>query len=61
MMLSLALNESASGRSALSYNRNNLFGHAAYDSDVEKNASRYLRVSDSIYAHAAHYLSLIHI
>lgn len=36
MMLSLALNESASGRSALSYNRNNLFGHAAYDSDVEK-------------------------
>lgn len=57
MMLSLALNESASGRSALSYNRNNLFGHAAYDSDVEKNASRYLRVSDSIYAHAAHYIS----
>ena len=57
MMLSLALNESASGRSVLAYNRNNLFGHAAFDDAVDKNASRYQRVSDSIYSHAYHYIS----
>lgn len=57
MMLALALNESSSGRSSLSYTRNNLFGHAAYDSAVDKNASRYQKVSDSVYAHAAHYIS----
>ena len=57
MMLSLALNESASGRSVLAYNRNNLFGHAAFDNAVDKNASRYQKVSDSIYSHALHYIS----
>lgn len=57
MMLSLSLNESALGRSYLAYTRNNLFGHAAYDSAVEENASRYSSVSDSIYSHALHYIS----
>lgn len=39
MMLSLAFNESAIGKSSFAYTRNNLFGHAAYDSDAEKLAS----------------------
>lgn len=57
MMLSLAMNESALGRSGLAFSRNNVFGHAAYDSDVEKNASRYASVAGSIYSHALHYIS----
>ena len=57
MMLSLSLNESALGRSYLAYTRNNLFGHAAYDSAVEENASRYTSISGSVYSHALHYLS----
>ncbi len=57
MMLALSMNESATGRSSLAYTRNNLFGHAAYDSDVEKNASRYFNVYNSIYSHAKNYIS----
>lgn len=57
MMLALSANESAYGRSSLSFTRNNLFGHAAYDTDVEKNASRYLNIANSVYAHAKYYIS----
>ena len=57
MMLSQAVNESASGKSYASYNRNNLFSHAAYDSDEERNASRYRSVRRSVYAHAKYYIS----
>ncbi len=57
MMLALSMNESATGRSSLAYTRNNLFGHAAYDSNVEKNASRYLNVNNSVYSHAKNYIS----
>lgn len=57
MMLGLSMNETAFGRSSLSFTRNNLFGHAAYDSDVEKNASRYFNVKSSIYSHAKYYIS----
>lgn len=57
MMIALATNESAMGRSSLAFTRNNLFGHAAYDSDVEKNASRYLNVNSSVYSHAKYYIS----
>ncbi|NCB34403.1 MAG: cell wall-binding protein, partial [Erysipelotrichia bacterium] len=57
MMFALSENESANGSSALCYSRNNLFGHAAYDSDVEANASRYLNISNSIYSHARYYIS----
>ncbi|MCI5773815.1 MAG: glucosaminidase domain-containing protein [Erysipelotrichaceae bacterium] len=57
MMMALAMNESAFGRSSLAFTRNNLFGHAAYDSDVERNASRYLSVMSSIYSHAKYYIS----
>lgn len=58
LMLSLSMNESASGRSSLAYRRNNLFGHAAYDSDVEGNARRYLNVESSVISHAKNYISL---
>ena len=57
MMLSLSMNETASGRSSLSFRRNNLFGHAAYDSDVEANAKRYTTIDNSILAHAKVYIS----
>ncbi len=57
MMIALSMNETAMGRSSLAFTRNNLFGHAAYDSDVEKNASRYFDVSSSIYSHAKYYIS----
>ncbi|MBQ7889238.1 MAG: glucosaminidase domain-containing protein [Erysipelotrichaceae bacterium] len=58
LMLSLSINESASGRSSLAYRRNNLFGHAAFDSDVEGNARRYLNVESSVISHAKNYISL---
>lgn len=57
MQLSLSLNESALGRSYLTFTRNNLFGHAAYDSAVEQNAARYSSVANSVYSHALNYLS----
>lgn len=57
MMLSLSMNETSSGKSSLAYTRNNLFGHAAYDSDVEKNASRYTSIANSITSHAKNYIS----
>lgn len=57
MMLSLSFNESALGRSYIAYNKNNLFGHAAYDSSADESASRYSSVSASVYSHALHYIA----
>lgn len=57
MMLSLSFNESGYGRSRFAYNRNNLFGHSAYDNDIEKNASRYSSISASVRSHAKYYIS----
>lgn len=57
MMLSLSLNESALGRSYLAFTKNNLFGHAAFDSAAQESASRYSSVADSIYSHALNYIS----
>ena len=57
MMLAVSADESMNGHSSLAYSRNNLYGHAAYDSDTEAAASRYLQVSNSIYAHAKYYIS----
>lgn len=57
MMLSLSINESSYGKSLSAYNRNNLFGHAAYDNDVEREASRYLDASTSVYSHAKYYIN----
>ena len=57
LMLSLSINETASGRSSLSFRRNNLFGHAAYDSSVEASAKRYSTLFNSILSHAKNYIS----
>ena len=57
MMLSLATHESAYGKSYLAFTKNNLFGHAAYDSESERNASRYNRIDTSVYSHAKYYIS----
>lgn len=57
MMLSLASNESANGRSEIAYTKNNLFGHSAYDSNPGSSSSKYSTVSKSIEAHAKVFIS----
>lgn len=57
MMMALAMNESAMGRSSIGYQKNNLFGHAAFDSSAQESASRYDQVAQSIYSHARNYIS----
>jgi len=57
MMLAISSNETASGRSSLAFFRNNLFGHAAYDSNVEANASRYNSIASSVASHAKNYIA----
>lgn len=52
----LAVNESGWGQSSYAINRNNIFGHAAYDSNPD-NASTYKSVADSIKQHAKVYVS----
>lgn len=47
-----ALNESASGTSWIAKNKNNLFGHGAYDSCPTECATSYATVADSVLAHA---------
>ena len=60
LMLSLSSHESAYGKSYLAFTKNNLFGHAAYDSDPERNASRYENVEGSIYSHAKYFISRLY-
>ena len=57
MMLSESITESGFGRSLTSYTRNNLFSHAAYDTQREADASRFDSVERSVYSHAKYYLS----
>ncbi len=57
MMLAVSSNESSFGRSALSFTKNNLFAHAAYDTQTEADANRYQSVANSVYAHAKYYIS----
>ncbi|MBR2990957.1 MAG: glucosaminidase domain-containing protein [Solobacterium sp.] len=57
MMLAVSMEESGTGRSSLSFNRNNLFAHAAYDNDAEADATRYFTTSNSLYAHAKYFIS----
>ena len=56
MMLALSTNESAYGRSAFAYRKNNLFGHAAFDSDAEKSSSKYSSPERSVLSHAKNYI-----
>lgn len=57
MMLSLAINESGFGRSQISIEKNNLFGHAAYDNSPSESASGYSDVAASIKTHASIFLN----
>ena len=57
MMFSVAVNESNFGRSQISIEKNNLFGHAAYDNAPGENANGYDEVSSSISTHAQVFLN----
>lgn len=57
MMFALALNESGYGKSQYAIEYNNLFGHAAYDSNPD-NANVYDSLEDCIYQHAYNFLQL---
>lgn len=56
LTMGVAGNESAWGTSNYARNRNNLFGHAAYDSNPD-NATGYASVDESIQYHDQHYVS----
>lgn len=56
LMFGVAANESAWGTSNYALNRNNLFGHKAYDSNPD-NATDYPSVADAIEEHAKYYVS----
>lgn len=57
MMLSLSINETGFGTSELSFTKNNLFGHAAYDSSPSKSANQYANSAESILVHASVFLN----
>ncbi|MCI9234241.1 MAG: hypothetical protein HFH08_06620 [Bacilli bacterium] len=57
MMLGTAKNESSNGTSNIAVNKNNLFGHSAYDSAPGASADGYVSVSQSIFAHAKKFIS----
>lgn len=57
LIFSVARNESGNGRSRLSIEKNNLFGHSAVDSDPYASGSSYLSVGYGIFAHAYKWLS----
>ncbi len=57
MMMSLATNESALGQSYISVEKNNLFGHAAYDHAAYDSATGYLNPYESIIGHANNYIN----
>ncbi len=52
LTFSAAINESATGTSAIAFAKNNLFGHNAVDGSPFASATVYKSVSDSIYEHA---------
>lgn len=57
MMLSLSINETAYGTSQLAFEKNNLFGHAAYDASPSKSANKYASAAESIEVHASVFLN----
>lgn len=57
MLLSLSTHETAYGKSYLAFTKNNLFSHAAFDTEVERTFSRYNNVDSSVYSHAKYYIS----
>ena len=57
LMLSLSINESSYGQSDIAVQKNNLFGHAAYDSSPFASATGYLDAYQSIIGHANGYIN----
>ena len=57
LMFSLARNESDNGRSWISYTKNNLFGHTAYDGSASTSSATYLDVRTGIYKHGYSYIN----
>lgn len=57
LMLGVSINESNWGKSSLSLNKNNLFGHNATDGDPFANGSVYTTPGDSIKSHAIMYVT----
>lgn len=57
MMLSLAINESGFGKSQIAIEKNNLFGHAAYDHAPDASANGYKDVAAGIATHASLFLN----
>lgn len=57
LTLGIAANESAWGCSNIAQSKNNLFGHAAYDSDPNGNSNMYSTPEFSIYYHTSTFLS----
>lgn len=60
MMLSVSTHESSFGKSYLAFEKNNLFNHTAYDSDEERNASRFNKIDTSVYSHAKYFISKLY-
>ena len=58
LTFSIALNESAYGRSTISMIKNNLFGHGAYDISPGESAGKYSSVKKSIDYHNLNYISM---
>lgn len=57
LMYSLAAHESGWGLSSISQNKNNLFGHAAYDASAGDSSTGYFSAGKSIYSHAKYFVS----
>ncbi len=57
LMLSLSINESSYGQSNIAVQKNNLFGHSAYDSSPFASATGYLDAYQSIIGHANGYIN----
>ncbi|MGL5541510.1 MAG: immunoglobulin-like domain-containing protein [Erysipelotrichaceae bacterium] len=57
LALGVAINESAWGRSSIAISKNNLFGHAAYDSSPGTSSSMYSSVAKSIEYHMFGFVS----
>ncbi len=56
-IFSLGRHESGNGRSAIAYNKNNIFGHNAVDGSAYSSATGYLDVRSSIYTHGYGYIN----
>lgn len=61
LMYGVGYNESNIGRSSIALNKNNLFGHSAYDDNPFDGADTYKSVQESIDAHAYGFVSKLYL